>query len=103
MIRQETAFQAILARNFSEVRTTLGHLKCDLLLLTDDTFPEEDLERLYLLPEDVEPPELLSLTFHSWTSNHRDGRDVRSTIKAMKLLLAGSSCPSLLGSDGRRT
>lgn len=50
LIRQETAFQAILARNLSEVRSILAQMKCDLVLLTDDTFPDEDLERLYLLP-----------------------------------------------------
>lgn len=88
LIRQETLFQAILARSLSEVRSILEHLKCDLLLLTDEAFPDEDLERLYLLPADIEPPELLSLTFLSWTYNYRDGRDVRNVVKAVNLLLA---------------
>ena len=76
------------ARNLSEVRNILAHLKCDLVLLTDDTFPDEDLERLSLLPAGIEPPELLSLTFLSWTCNYRDARDVRNVVKAVNLLLA---------------
>jgi hypothetical protein len=39
-------------------------------------------------PEDVEPSELLSLTFLSWTYNYGDGRDVRSIVEGVKLLLA---------------
>lgn len=105
LLRQETLFQAILARNLSEVRSILAYLKCDLVLLTDETFPDEDLERLYLLPADIEPPELLSLAFLSWTYNYRDERDVRNVVKAVNLLLAvrDGNGSSLLGSDGRHT
>lgn len=100
LIRQETPFQAILARNLSEARNILAQLKCDLVLLTDETFPDEELERLYLLPAEIEPPELLSLTLLSWTYHYRDGRDVRSVVKAVNLLLAihnGSSPPESRG------
>jgi hypothetical protein len=103
LIRQATACQAILARNLSEVRTILEHLQCDLVLLTDDPFPDEDLKRLYLLLEGSELPELLSLTFLSWTYNYRNGRDMRNVVKAVNLLLAvrDGAGPSLPGSDGK--
>jgi hypothetical protein len=48
--------------SLSEVHRILHHLTCDVFLLTDDTCSEDELERLYLLPEEVEPPALLSLT-----------------------------------------
>lgn len=87
LIRKEAAHQAILARNLEEVRTILAHLKCDLMLLTDDTFPDEDLERLYLLPAEIEPPELLSLTLLSRTHSYRETGDISIIIKAVHLLL----------------
>ena len=40
-IQQETPFRAILATSLQQVRSILGHLTCDVFLLTDDTFPEE--------------------------------------------------------------
>jgi hypothetical protein len=61
-IRQGKAFQAILATSLAEAHAVLSFLKCDFLLLADDTFPEEDLERLYLLPAHVEPPAVLDLS-----------------------------------------
>lgn len=88
LIRQESPCRAILARTLLEVRSILAQVKCDLMLLTDDTFPDEDLERLYLLPVGIEPPDLVSLTFLSWTSNYRDMRDVKSIAKAVKLLIS---------------
>lgn len=88
LIRQETPFRAILATSLEQVRSILVHLKCDLFLLIDPTFPEEELERLYLLPEGIEPPAWLSATFLSCTSNHRDKRDIKSIVKAVKLLLS---------------
>ena len=111
LIRQETAYQGILARNLSEVRTILGHLKCDLglILLMNDTFPAEDPAQLYLLPADIEPKDVLSLTFLSWTYNYWDTRDVSSIVKAVNLLLAvrdgngPAGGPALFGPDGKRT
>jgi hypothetical protein len=88
VFRQETPFQAVLATSLSEARNLLGHLRCDLLLLTDGTFPEADLECLYVLPGHIEPPDLLSVTFLSETYNYRDERDVKSMVKAVKLFLA---------------
>ena len=88
MIRQETPFQAILATSLFHVRTILAHLKCDLFLLTDNPFPEDDLERLYLLPGEVESPALLNLTFLSCTYNYREKADMKSIVKAVTLLLS---------------
>lgn len=101
MLRQHTAFQAIVARSLSEVHHILEHLKCDLLLLTDSTFPEEDLERLYLLPAEVEPPALLDLTFLCWTYNYQEAKDVRSVVKALNLLLSVRNAPQELPSSLR--
>jgi hypothetical protein len=93
MIRQETSFQAILATSLSQVRSILAHLRCDLFLLTDPTFPEEDLERLYLLPEGVEAPAWLSVAFLSWTYNYRDPTSIKSVVKAVNLLLTVRDSP----------
>lgn len=60
-IRHETPFQAILATNLQEMRRILSFFSCDYLLLADDAFPDEDLDRLYLLPEEVTPPMLFGL------------------------------------------
>lgn len=60
-IRHETNFQAILATNLLEMRRILSSFHCDFLLLADDAFPEEDLDRLYLLPEEVKLPTLFGL------------------------------------------
>lgn len=86
-IQQETPFRAILATSLLQVRRLLGHLKCDVFLLTDDTFPEEDLECLYLLPGGVEPPELINLIFLSGVYDHQNETDRKSLIEAVKLLL----------------
>ena len=88
LIRQETSFQAILARSLAEVRNILQHLKSDVFLLTDATFLEEDLKRLSLFPPEVEPPALLSVAFLSCMYDYRDERDVRNIVKAVKLLLS---------------
>jgi len=96
MLRQHTAFQVILARSLSEVHHILAHLKCDLLLLTDNTFPEEDVERLYLLPVEVEPPALLDLTFLCRTYNYRDATDVRSVVNALNRFLSVREAPQVL-------
>lgn len=85
LIRQETPFQAILATSLSQVRNILCHLICHLLLLTDPTFPAEHLERLYMLPEDLEPETLPPLF---WTYKDQDKADIRSVINAVKLLLS---------------
>ena len=87
LIRQETPFQAILATSQQQAHSILHHLTCDFFLLVDDPFLEEDMERLYLLPEEVTPPTLLNLTFNSSLSKDRDETDVKSLIKAVKLLL----------------
>lgn len=103
MIRQETPYQAILATSLQHARTILHHLHCDVFLLINDTFPDEDLERLYLLPADVEPPALLNLTFLSGTYHYQEDRDVKSLVKAVKLLLSACDAPlsvlSPLGSE----
>lgn len=93
MIRQETPYQAILATSLQHARTILHHLKCDVFLLINDTFPDEDLERLYLLPAGVEPPALLNLTFLSGTYHYQEDRDVKSLIKAVKLFLSTRGAP----------
>lgn len=88
MIRRHTAFQAILARSLSEVHHILAHLKCDFLLLTDGTFPAEDLERFSLHPAEVEPPALLDLTFLCRTYDYHEAADVWSVVKALNRLLS---------------
>lgn len=92
LIQQETAFQALLATTILQARTILAHQKCDVVLLTDDTFPEDDLERLYLLPREVELPAPLDVTFLSSTS-HQDERGVKVIVKAVDLLLSLRDAP----------
>lgn len=60
-IRQGQAFQAILATSLAEARAILSFLKCDFLLLADDTFPENNVERRYPFSANVKPPTLLNL------------------------------------------
>ena len=79
-IRQEKAFQAILATSLAEAHTILSFFKCDFLLLTDDTFPEDDLERLYLLPAHIQPPALLSLS--PFLTHKDDWLENRNIVKA---------------------
>lgn len=88
LIQQETPFQGILATRPSEVRNVLAHLKCDVLLLTDEAFPEDDLACLSLPSESIDLPIRLNIAFLSSTYNYRDSRDMKSIIKAVALLLA---------------
>lgn len=93
LIKQETPFQGILATRPSEVRNVLAHLKCDVLLLTDETFPEDDLTCLSLPSEDVDLPIRLNIAFLSSTYNYRDSRDMKNIVKAVALLLAVRDSP----------
>lgn len=43
-IQQETPF---LATSLHQIRALLARWRCDLFVLTDETFPEENLERLH--------------------------------------------------------
>jgi hypothetical protein len=88
LIRQGTPFQAILASSLLQAHTILLHLKCDVFLLTDDTLPEEDMERLYLLPAGVHPPALLNLTWFSWARNFFQGVDMHRMIDTVNRLLS---------------
>jgi hypothetical protein len=88
LIRQGTPFQAILASSLQQAHMILRHLKCDVFLLIDDTFPEEDLERLYLLPAGIHPPALLNLTWFSRTRTFFQGADTHRIIDAVNQLLS---------------
>jgi hypothetical protein len=92
LIRQATPFQAILATSVPQARTLLVQQKCDVVLLTDSTFPEEDLERLYLLPPEVALPAPLDVTFLSSTS-HRGERNAKAVVKAVDLLVSLRDAP----------
>jgi len=93
LIQQETPFQGILATRLSEVRNVLAHLKCDVLLLTDETFPEDDLACLSSQSECADLPIRLNIAFLSSIYNYRDSRDMKSIIKAVALLLTIRDSP----------
>ena len=80
MIRCETPFQAILATSLSQAHTILQHLMCDFVLLADDTFPLEDLERLCKPEAATTVPTMLNLTFLSRTYNYRNMYDRKSIV-----------------------
>lgn len=88
LIRQTTPFQAILASSLQQAHTILQHLRCDVFLLSDDALPENDLERLYLLPADIDPPALLNLTWLSLTRDSCQGADMHCMIRAVNQLLS---------------
>lgn len=88
LIQHETSFQAILATSLHQVRNILAHLHCDLFVLTDEAFPEEDLERLCRLLAGTDPPTLFNLTFLSSTYDYHDHADVKNVVKAVNLLLS---------------
>lgn len=88
LIRQSTPFQAILACSRAQAHTILQQLQCDVFLLTDDTLPEDDLERLYLFPEGINPPALLNLTWFPWAWKFRHGADMCDMIHTVNHLLS---------------
>lgn len=88
MIRHETPFQAILATSLLQAHSILQHLACDFFLLADDTFPQEDLERLSVPSAQAPAPTLLNLTFLSSIYDYRDVHDLKSIVRAVNLLLS---------------
>ncbi|SRR5258708_3862537 len=55
LIQTQTPFRAILAPSLLQAHAILHQLACDYLLVTDNDFPEEDLNRLCLLPAQRKP------------------------------------------------
>lgn len=93
LIRQSTPFQAILACSRTQAHTILQQLQCDVFLLADDTLPEDDLERLYLFPEGINPPALLNLTWFPWAWKFRHGSDMSGMINTVNQLLSAPGAP----------
>ena len=93
LLRHATPFRTILAPSLSHMHALLGHLRCHVVLLTDDTIPEEALERLSLLPKGTTPPALCSFTLPAGIQEVWTPRDRSTIIKALTRLLAALDTP----------
>jgi hypothetical protein len=88
LIHQETPYQALLATSPFQARRMLHQLSGDFCLLADDSFPQEDLEHLAFSSRETRPNASFSLTFPPSTGCSRAETDVKSIVKAVKLLLS---------------
>lgn len=86
LIQTQTPFRAILATSLLQAHAILHHLACDYLFVTDDDFPEEDLDRLCLLPAQRNPLALLDMTEDLGAHQQWDETHLNSIIRSIERL-----------------
>lgn len=84
-IQRETPYQALLVTSPHQAHHLLRQVAGECVMLADDTFPPGDGDRF---PQEVRPGAERHRTFLFSTYHLVGGRDLKSVVKAVKLLLS---------------